>query len=111
MGGDAGMSAQFEAIIPLPAKFQTSARVSLFYDIGQSFYLGDTEFRNRRGDRKEYGFDLGELRSSAGIAVQWLSPMGLFRFSWARPLQYQHQTRREFGDELEAFQFSVGTAF
>jgi outer membrane protein insertion porin family len=110
-GGDAGMSAQFEAIIPLPAKFQTSARVSLFYDIGQSFYLGDTEFHNRRGDRKEYGFDLGELRSSAGIAVQWLSPMGLFRFSWARPLQYQHQTRREFGDELEAFQFSVGTAF
>ena len=42
-GGDAGMSAQFEAIIPLPAKFQTSARLSLFYDIGQSFYLGDTD--------------------------------------------------------------------
>ena len=110
-GGDAGLSAQFEAILPLPAKFQTSARLSLFYDIGQSFYLGDTEFRNRRGDRTTYDFDLGELRSSAGIAVQWLSPMGLFRFSWAMPLRYQHQTRREFGDELEPFQFSVGTAF
>ncbi len=82
-GGDAGMSAQFEAIMPLPAKFQTSARLSLFYDIGQSFYLGDTEFRNKRGDRTDYRFDLGELRSSAGIAVQWLSPMGLFRFSYA----------------------------
>jgi outer membrane protein insertion porin family len=110
-GGDAGVSAQFEAIIPLPAKFQSSARVSLFYDIGQSFYLGDTEFRNKRGDRTDYRFDLGELRSSAGIAVQWLSPMGLFRFSWAMPLRYQDETRREFSDELEPFQFSVGTAF
>ena len=63
--------------------------MSLFYDIGQSFYLGDTEFRNQRGDRTDYHFDLGELRSSAGIAVQWLSPMGLFRFSWAVPLRYQ----------------------
>jgi outer membrane protein insertion porin family len=110
-GGDAGVSAQFEAILPLPAKFQTSARLSLFYDIGQSFYLGDTGFRNRRGDRTDYHFDLGEMRSSAGIAIQWLSPMGLFRFSWAMPLRYQHETRREFGDELEPFQFSVGTAF
>jgi outer membrane protein insertion porin family len=110
-GGDAGVSAQFEAIVPLPAKFQTSARLSLFYDVGQSFYLGDTGFRNRRGDRTDYRFDLGELRSSAGIAVQWLSPMGLFRFSWAQPLRYQNETRREFGDEIEQFQFSVGTAF
>jgi outer membrane protein insertion porin family len=110
-GGDAGISAQFEAIIPLPSKVQSSARVSLFYDIGQSFYLGDTEFRNKRGDRTDYRFDLEELRSSAGIAVQWLSPMGLFRFSWAVPLRYQGETRREFGDELEPFQFSVGTAF
>jgi len=110
-GGDAGISAQFEAVIPLPAKFQTSARLSLFYDIGQSFYLGDTEFRNPRGDRVTYPFDLGELRSSAGIAVQWLSPMGLFRLSYAVPLRWQDATRRQFGDDVEEIQFSVGAAF
>ena len=110
-GGDAGLSAQFEAIIPLPAKFQSSARLSLFYDIGQSFYLGDTEFRNPRGDRTDYRFDLGELRSSAGIAVQWLSPMGLFRLSYAVPLRWQDATRREYGDDIEEIQFSVGNAF
>jgi outer membrane protein insertion porin family len=110
-GGDAGLSAQFEAMIPMPAKFQSSARVSLFYDIGQSFYLGDTEFRNKRGDRTDFRFDLGELRSSAGVAVEWLSPMGLFRFSWAVPMRYQGETRREFGDELEPFQFTIGKAF
>jgi len=109
-GGDAGIAAQLEAILPL-GKFSTSARLSLFVDAGQSFYLGDTRFRNRRGDRVEYPFDLSEIRSSAGIAVQWLSPMGLFRFSYAVPLRYQGETRREFGDELERFQFSVGTAF
>lgn len=110
-GGDFGLSSQFDLILPMPEKFQTSARVSLFYDIGQSYYLGDTQFRNRRGDRTDYKFDLGELRSSAGIAVQWLSPMGLFRFSYAFPLKYQERTRREFGDELRGFQFSVGNAF
>jgi outer membrane protein insertion porin family len=110
-GGDAGIAAQLEAIMPLPAKFATSARVSLFVDAGQSYYLGDTRFRNRRGDRTDYKFDPGELRVSTGVGVQWLSPMGLFRFSYAIPLRYQEQTRREFGDELEEFQFSVGKAF
>jgi outer membrane protein insertion porin family len=110
-GGDAGFSTQLEAIIPLSGKFATSARVSLFVDAGQAYYLGDTPFRNRRGDRTDYHFDLGEARVSAGIAVQWLSPMGLFRFSWAKPLRYQGETRRLYGDEIEPFQFSVGQAF
>jgi len=110
-GGDAGVSAQLEAIIPIGAKFATSARLSLFVDAGQSFYLGDTNFRNKRGDRTEYPFDLSELRVSTGVALQWLSPMGLFRFSYAVPLRYQDETRREFGDEIEEFQFSMGTAF
>jgi outer membrane protein insertion porin family len=110
-GGDAGFSTQLEAIIPFTGKFATSARVSVFVDAGQSYFLGDTQFRNPRGDRIDYKFDLGDVRVSTGVAVQWLSPMGLFRFSWARPLQYQQQTRRQYGDELEAFQFSVGQAF
>ena len=110
-GGDFGFSTQVDLILPLPEKFQTSARLSLFYDFGQSYYLGDTRFRNLRGDRTDYKFDLDEVRSSTGVAVQWLTRMGLFRFSYAFPLRYQERTRREFGDELAEFQFSVGTAF
>jgi len=110
-GGDAGISMQLEAVMPLPQKFASSARLSLFVDAGQSFFLGDTTFRNKRGDRIEYPFDLSELRVSTGVAVQWLSPMGLFRFSYAVPLVYQDETRRQFGDVLEEFQFSVGQAF
>ena len=59
----------------------------------------------------EYPFDLSELRSSAGIAVQWLTRMGLFRFSYAIPLRMQNDTRREYGDDFDGFQFSVGKAF
>jgi outer membrane protein insertion porin family len=110
-GGDAGIAAQLEAFFPLPAKFASSARVGLFVDAGQSYYLGDTKFRNKRGDRTDYKFDLGEIRVSTGIGIQWLSPMGLFRFSYAVPLRYQKETRREFGDEVTEFQFSVGHAF
>jgi len=110
-GGDAGIAAQLEATIPLPRKFANSARLALFLDAGQSYYLGDTTFRNKRGDRTEYPFDLSELRVSTGVAVEWLSPMGLFRFSYAVPLRYQEDTRRQFGDVLEEFQFSVGKAF
>jgi outer membrane protein insertion porin family len=110
-GGDAGIAAQLEAIIPLPAKFATSARVSLFVDAGQSYYLGDTKFRNKRGDRTDYKFDLGEIRVSTGIGVEWFTKMGLFRFSYAIPLRYQEETRRDFGDDIHEFQFSVGRAF
>jgi outer membrane protein insertion porin family len=110
-GGDAAFTTQLEAIVPIGGKFATSARLSLFVDAGQSFYLGDTKFRNKRGDRTEYPFDLSEMRVSTGIALQWLSPMGLFRFSYAYPLRYGQETRRQFGDELETFQFSVGQAF
>ena len=91
---------------------QSSARLSLFVDAGQSFYLGDTEFRNRRGDRTDY-----PLRSRRAAQSRPASPCSGCR-PWAcsvsrtrMPLRYQNETRREFGDELEEFQFSVGTAF
>ena len=48
---------------------------------------------------------------STGVSLQWLSPMGLLRFSYAFPLRFQHQTRREWGDDIVPFQFSVGHAF
>jgi outer membrane protein insertion porin family len=83
----------------------------LFFDFGQSFYLGDTEFTDKLGEPKEYGFDFKELRASAGISIQWLAPLGLFRFSYAVPLRFQSETFRNFGDDLERFQFSIGNAF
>ena len=49
---------------------------------------------------------------AVGVAVQWLAPLGLFRFSLAVPLNAQHGNGiTTWGDQTEAFQFSVGNAF
>lgn len=110
-GGDTALSGQLEAIVPLPPKFANSARASVFLDFGQAYYLGDTEFTDKAGFPVDYGFDLGALRASVGVGVQWLAPLGLFRFSYAFPIRYQRETWRDYGDDFERFQFSIGRAF
>ena len=59
----------------------------------------------------EYKPEFDDLRTSVGIGVQWLAPLGLFRFSYAYPLNAYTGNDRYFGDELERFQFSIGQAF
>jgi outer membrane protein insertion porin family len=110
-GGDAAISGQLQAILPIPDKFKGSARLTLFLDFGQAFYLGDTEFFNKNGGRTDYRFDLDDIRLSTGIGVQWLAPLGLFKFSYALPLRYQRATRTEYGDDIKQFQFTIGNAF
>jgi outer membrane protein insertion porin family len=110
-GGDAAFSAQLEAIVPLGAKLASSTRASVFLDFGQAYYLGDTEFLDKAGFPVDYGFDLEQLRASVGVAVQWLAPLGLFRFSYAYPLRYQRETWQDYGDDFDRFQFSIGRAF
>ena len=110
-GGDAMVAGQFEAILPIPQKFAGSARLTLFTDFGQSFFLGKTRFTDRVGNVVDTGISLDELRTSVGVGVQWLAPLGLFRFSYAMPLQYQRDTWKHYGDDVERFQFSIGKAF
>lgn len=110
-GGDSALSGQLEAALPVPAKFSDSARVSLFFDFGQAFYLGGTQFKDRGGFYTHYGFDLKEMRTSTGVSVQWLAPLGLFRFSLGFPINYEHGNWKHYGDETEIFQFSIGHAF
>jgi outer membrane protein insertion porin family len=43
--------------------------------------------------------------------VEWLAPLGLFRFSYAIPLNASKGSSVLFPDEKEKFQFSVGQAF
>jgi outer membrane protein insertion porin family len=110
-GGDFSITGQVEAILPMPEKFRNSARVTLFYDFGQVAYLGDTKFTDKGGFPIEYDFDWNHFRTSAGIGVEWLAPLGLFRFSYAVPLTFRRSTELNHGDELEGFQFSIGNAF
>jgi len=110
-GGNMLVASQLELIIPLPEKFASQARASLFYDAGNVFNTGEVAFTDKLGSPLEYKPNFDELRTSVGIGVQWLAPLGLFRFSYAYPLNSDKGNDRYYGDELERFQFSIGQAF
>jgi outer membrane protein insertion porin family len=110
-GGNVLVASQLELIIPLPDKFSSQARASIFYDIGNVFNTGEVEFTDKLGSPVEYKPEFDELRTSVGVAVQWLAPLGLFRFSYALPLNEFRGNDRFYGDQIERFQFSIGQAF
>ena len=111
-GGNLKVTSRAEVLIPLPQKFETSARLSLFYDVGNIFSTGNRhDFRGRNGAPVEYEFEYDKLKHSTGLAVQWLAPLGVFRFSYAIPLNAYGGDSVIYPDEVEKFQFSVGQAF
>lgn len=110
-GGNLKIASQIELLMPTPAKWRNSTRISIFYDIGNVFSTGSVAFTDKLGDPIMYDFDADDLKQSAGVAVQWLAPLGVFRFSYAFPFNEEAETLRFYGDETELFQFSVGSAF
>jgi outer membrane protein insertion porin family len=112
-GGNLKVLGRAEIIVPTPDKWKASARVSLFYDIGNVFMTGNGyTFVGRDGlTPVTYHFSYNDLKRSAGIAVQWLAPLGVFRFSLAVPLNAYPGDDIRYPDQKEAFQFSVGQAF
>lgn len=110
-GGNVLVASQLELIIPLPDKFSSQARASIFYDIGNVFNTGEVAFTDKLGSPLSYKPEFNELRTSVGLAVQWLAPLGLFRFSYALPLNEVAGNDRFYGDQIERFQFSIGQAF
>jgi outer membrane protein insertion porin family len=125
-GGNIKTVAQTELLLPIPEKWRNSARFSLFFDIGNVFSDQNIVFRANPQLRPpgypadqpftpaeiDYGFKYSELKQSVGVAVQWLAPLGVFRFSYAMPLNDKRgDTLTRWGDEIEGFQFSIGQAF
>jgi outer membrane protein insertion porin family len=111
-GGNLRITSQNELILPIPAKWRTSARVAMFFDMGNVFSTDHVTFYGTDGITPvDYKFSYANLKRSAGVAVEWLAPLGLFRFSYGIPLNAKHQTGVNWGDETEGFQFSIGQAF
>ncbi len=110
-GGNVLVASQFELIIPLSEKLSKVARASIFADIGNVFNTGEVIFYDKLGDPVEYSTSVDDLKKSVGVAVQWMAPMGLFRFSYAYPLNYYEGSERFYKDRIERFQFSIGQSF
>jgi outer membrane protein insertion porin family len=114
-GGNMRITSQNELIFPMPAKWRSSARVSAFFDMGGVYETGNKiTFYGPDGVTPEsYRLtEWSDIRRSVGVAVQWLAPLGLFRFSLGVPLNAQHGDGiTKWGDQTEVFQFSIGQAF
>ena len=86
-GGNVLVAAQAELILPLPDRFASQARASLFYDVGNVYNTGEVSFTDKLGSPITYDLDFEQMKTSVGVAVQWLAPLGLFRFSYAFPTE------------------------
>jgi outer membrane protein insertion porin family len=113
VGGNAIAIAGVELIVPTPfldEGFSNSVRSSIFVDAGN---VWDTEFslsdyKDLNGvefDKIADYSDVGRYRASAGLSVQWLSPMGPMIFSFAKT------SKEEEGDDTEFFSFNIGHTF
>jgi outer membrane protein insertion porin family len=82
-----------EVYFPIPFVEETKGvRLSTFLDVGNVY--------------EDYSsFDAGDLRYSVGLAGLWLSPLGPISVSLGYPLN------EKSGDQVQNFQFTVGTFF
>ena len=93
LGGNMKLIGGMELFFPPPFQPDSqSIRLSAFVDVGNVYGYKET-------------FDVSALRGSVGIGVTWLSPLGALAFSLAQPFNNQS------GDDIEAFQFTLGSAY
>ncbi len=93
LGGNRRVVGTAELMFPFPGLGgDKSVRLGVFVDGGMVF-------------AKEEKVDLGQLRYSSGLSLNWFSPIGPLKFSIAAPLN------KKDGDKTEAFQFQMGTMF
>jgi len=93
LGGPKKIVLNAELMAPFPgAGNDRTLRLFAFTDVGRAF--GENEKIN-----------LNELRSSIGVGLSWISPMGPLRFSYALPM------KRQVADKIQRLQFQIGTSF
>ncbi len=112
-GGNLKVVGRAELLFPVPEKWRASTRISAFYDVGNVFSQGTgIQFVGRDGRTPvDYEFDYNELKQSVGLSVQWFAPLGIFRFSYGFPLNEYKGDSIRYPDEVERFQFTIGSAF
>ncbi|QBM28098.1 outer membrane protein assembly factor BamA [Hydrogenophaga pseudoflava] len=93
IGGARNIVFNAEFIAPFPgAGNDRTLRWFAFVDAGNVY--GESE-----------SVDFSKMRSSVGVGLSWISPVGPLRFALANPV------RKFSGDRIQKFQFQIGTSF
>jgi outer membrane protein insertion porin family len=93
LGGPKKLVFNTELMAPFPgAGNDRTLRTFAFADAGASY-----------GEHESY--DLSLLRTSVGMGISWLSPLGPLKFSYGVPV------RKQTADKIQKFQFNIGTSF
>ncbi|MGS2717100.1 outer membrane protein assembly factor BamA [Eionea flava] len=101
IGGNILFETGVELVFPVPfTRDIKSLRTIFFVDAGNVFSDSCTSTQANCSN-----IDLGNLSSSTGIGLQWLSPVGPLSMYISKPIQEQPF------DKTESFQFSLGQRF
>jgi outer membrane protein insertion porin family len=93
IGGSKKITFNTEFITPFPgAGNDKSLRLYAFFDAGNVYGYNDP-------------IVLNQIRTSVGVGISWISPIGPLRISYGKPI------KTFAGDKIQKFQFQIGTAF
>lgn len=93
IGGNRRVNVNAELYVPVPgAGNDKSFRLFGFFDAGNVW-------------AEHEKLSLSDMRTSVGVGISWISPMGPLKLSWGTPV------RKKPTDRIEKLQFQIGTAF
>ncbi len=97
VGGSRKLNVNMEILAPFPgAGNDRTLRMYGFWDIGM---VGGPDLG------LAINADANSLRSSVGLGISWISPVGPLRLAFAKPL------RKFDNDRIQSMQFQIGTSF
>ncbi len=92
-GGTKKVNINAELLSPLPGGgSDKTLRVYAFFDAGGIYGADET-------------ISLGDMRSSIGVGISWISPVGPLRLAFAKPIKQLEN------DRIQTMQFQIGTSF
>ncbi|MDP3190155.1 outer membrane protein assembly factor BamA [Rhodoferax sp.] len=94
LGGSRKLNVNMEILAPFPgAGNDRTLRMYGFWDIGMV------------GGDNPVNANANDLRSSVGVGISWISPVGPLRLAFAKPI------RKFDNDRIQSLQFQIGTSF
>lgn len=97
VGGSRKLNINMEVLTPFPgAGNDRTLRMYGFWDVGM---VGGAD------SGLAINAHANDLRSSIGVGISWISPVGPLRLAFAKPI------RKFDGDKIQTMQFQIGTSF